>query len=243
MKKNIKILLCLLSVGATASSYATSQWVYFFSGGAGDELASSKSQDIRLADTPAPGLTNRFQTPMDSNPSFMAGTGFGYQYHHVIFGLQGFMINTPHNYSKGIVHPQINVSPNFDTLAYHYKLKNYGVLADFSWSWQFTPALSSYFDAGLGVVWNRMYDYYETPTVGSTAAPMLSPFRNRTQAAMAYTAGTGLQIPTHGILLRIGYEFLYLNHARLSTNTIQSSSNVLKTGPLFVNMATLSVIL
>ena len=244
IKHIVTVALTLLS----SYSYAN-HWVYFATGGAGVTTVGGHSQNLDLANTPSPGLINKFASNYGNEASILASGGVGYAYPFThfhssmtaIFNLQAFIVNTTQDFNKGIVHPQVNVSPTFDTLNYHYKLKNYGLVADIKWFWQLHSPVNPYLDAGVGVVWNRMYDYRENPTPGSTAAPMLFPFRAHTRVTAAYQAGTGIIVPTHGIKLLFGYRFMYLGHARLNTTLVQTTTHTLKSGPIFLNVFTLSV--
>lgn len=160
---------------------------------------------------------------------------------HMLLGLRGEYFETSTKATKGVVHPLINDADNFDTLNYTYKMKNYLFLGNLQWLWDLSNnPFHPYLNMGLGVVWNGLFDYNETSPAGSTAAPMLTPFRDHMQSQLAYGFGIGFDSSIKHFGVQVGYQFLALGKAQLGTTRVQTTGEALKTDNIYLHLFELS---
>ncbi len=195
-------------------------------------------QDLRLANTPEPGLTNRY---LGSNRLYGAGF-FGLAFENLYeapfhgwmghLGIEGDYLRN--NSVNGRLQPLVNVAPDFDELKYFYdihsvilqvtgKLTKENVL----------PHLDGYVQAGVGGAMNRLSDYREYAPNNSSAAPMLAPFGNNDQLNLSLSAGIGISHKM-GQYTRasFGYRYIYAGQASLGSSRVQQTSASIELSPV-----------
>lgn len=133
---------------------------------------------------------------------------------------------------EGIQHPFINVAPDFDTLNYSFKSENYSVM--------FEPRLiysasrwQPYILGGVGIAWNRLYGYDESPTDTTlSAAPVPETFSNHTSSALAYEVGLGVQSVIFNsfncktsYILALDYRYMNFGKGQLGSFPAQTSDD------------------
>ncbi len=111
--------------------------------------------------------------------------------------------------SKGIVRPLINLFPDFNTLDYSYKAKAYTLMTNLGLRWWSTHRAFIEGYSSFGVARNTLSGYEETPSAGSTAAPMQDGFQKRSSTSPAFSVGIafGYQV-TARVAFEIGYRYI-----------------------------------
>lgn len=190
------------------------------------------AQNVWLANTPEPGLENNF-TSSNNQDAFFLGLALEKTFTTNLQNLQSaFGIEVDYLKSgtfTGIVHPMVNVAPDFDTLNYSYKMNSYLFFANAKLSkLNLFSNLGAYIQGGIGGAVNKLYDYTETSPAGSSAAPMLAPFGDRDTSSFAYFIGAGVVWDMPNCLqFLIGYRYINSGHASFKRTPVQQTNNTL----------------
>lgn len=130
--------------------------------------------------------------------------------------------------------------PEFNNYLYQYKVQHNRVALKakilMDKGYKITPWVS----ASAGIGYNRAYSFTNNPTIFE-ALPT-SNFNNKTQTALAYTLGIGLQknIDTHW-QIGLGYEFANWGKNELARSPEQTVGSGLHLGHLYTNGILLSL--
>lgn len=185
-----------LSTSASASPltgcnfFAPGSMYYQLSIGTG---ITSIGQTTNLVLTNA--IINHYVANKKSKLLVFFGAGLGYRFHlthptDMSLGVSFYHIDWGHY--GGILHPAFNLSPAFDALNYSYRVSSSLLWAEQYWifgrgHWE------PYLFLGLGITWNNMFDYKETPAnFNGSAAPMVAPFNSSTHCYLSYGIGAGI---------------------------------------------------
>jgi hypothetical protein len=209
---------------------------------------ATQNQNVNLADTPSPGLVNRYI----SNSTLYGSTLLG-------FALDKEFITQLHNgslfagaeidylrnqYVNGVVEPMINVSPDFDILKYSYDIHSVVLQAIGKYvKHDLLSHIDGYLQAGIGAAINRLSDYNEYPAGNSSAAPMLSPYGNRDTLNPALSAGVGItyKLGTYDAYLSFGYRYFYTGRGRLDKSAIQQTNSSIILSPISYQFLVISL--
>lgn len=142
-------------------------------------------------------------------------------------GLFGYYLD--YGTIKGTENPFVN-DGIFDSLNYKFHARSLSTLIESRFiythfKWQ------PYILAGVGVSWNRLYKYNETPSTSSdSAAIATSQFPSNTMASFAYELGLGVQrqifIDSSGVFqyfLSLDYRYLNNGKAELGQSSVQTT--------------------
>jgi hypothetical protein len=148
---------------------------------------------------------------------------------------------------KGTEYPFIN-DGLFDSLNYQFNARSFAALVESRltyavYNWQ------PYLIAGIGVAWNQLYNYMETPTTSSdTAAASPYTFSNKTNAAFAYELGLGVQkeiyVDTKNQIhyfLSVDYRYLNFGLAELGAAPVVAANNQIQVPHLYTQACMLSL--
>jgi opacity protein-like surface antigen len=187
-------------------------------------------------------VQNTYRISDDPNTSFF-GAGVGYQWlwttfpnFDVALGLSAY-----HNRVNlsGINYPFVNAG-QFDTLNFYARNKAYSLVVEPKLI--YSPyRLQPYVFFGLGLGWNKTYQYSESPTNPAlSAVPMLIPFGDKSQKGFAYEFGLGLRTKIcsyHHKNLNLILEYRYFNWGdmALAVSPLQSTSIGPNLGALVTN--------
>lgn len=240
----VSFLPCIVIASTTQSS-----WKETFSLGYGN-LTTHQTQTVHLADTPAPGLDNRYVGSSKFTGAILMGLAFEKEFDALFKDTKaaaGFEINYLGNKSiDGTVEPMINVSPDFDVLNYYYDIDSYVFQATAKYVRQeYIRNFGLYIQGGLGAAINRLSDYFEYAPGDSTAAPMLYPFGNRTTVSPAVSAGIGVtyKIGHSDKYVSFGYRYFYTGRAKLTKSPGQQTNSAIKLSSINYQFLVLSVTL
>ena len=150
---------------------------------------------IRLVNSPNPGVTNRYRSDNNNNDMTINIGGIIGKKLHVNdydfqLGLEGNILH--YGQVTGTVYPLVNINPNFDRLNFYYRVDSYQLMANFGLTKHLKSRLSTSFNFGVGNSWNRASDYYEGIIPGSTARPMANGFKNNTRSSFAFSLGLSI---------------------------------------------------
>lgn len=139
---------------------------------------------------------------------------------------------------NGVEYPLINEGI-FDTLNYSYRAKSKTALAEARITYS-QYKLKPFALVGLGISWNRFYNYYDTATNPELTAAPASPFSNATQHHFAYELGAGIQYElwndqSHQMQYTVsaGYQYFNLGKGALGSAPLHTSPDPLKVKNLY----------
>ena len=197
-----------------------------------------ESQNVWLANTPEPGLENNYSSGGKQNNTVL----FGLALEKALANLNGFdtAVGIEFDYLRThsiseVVHPMINVAPDFDTLNYSYKMSSYLLQATAKLSKvNIFHNIGGYFQVGMGGARNNLSDYTEESPIGSSAAPMLSPFGDdESTIQFAYSIGAGILCqPGKSVQLSIGYRYINSGMGGLKKSPLQQTNDTLEFSPI-----------
>lgn len=245
-KRRLAVLMLVSSISAQAGMASSMDWHHYVSIGMGSTY-TDHSQDLQMHTSPSPGLVNRYNNHTWSH--FTAQLAFGselpiYKVNEtsdIWLGLEGSYLRT--DGAPGDVLPAVNIGSNFDRLNFGYDIESYLLMAKAKLKRASVyKAWGGYLDGSIGVAANRLSNYIETIPSGSTAAPMISPFGSNTRSSLAYGVGLGFthSVGTHSEL-SIGYRYVNSGRAGLSTTSVQSTTQTLKSSLLGHHLLELTV--
>lgn len=205
------------------------------------------AQNVWLANTPEPGLENTYSSGGKQRGTFLLGLVLEKTFitnKNNFETAVGFEVDFLRNPSMtGVVHPMVNVDPDFDTLDYSYSMNSYLLLATGKLSMlNILSNMGGYIQIGVGGAFNQLLNYTEISPVVSSAAPMLAPFGNGSNTKFAYAIGAGVlcQISKSTRVL-IGYRYINSGLGGFNTSPIQQTNNTLNFSPLGHHFLTLSL--
>lgn len=137
----------------------------------------------------------------------------------------------------GRVRPLFFVNPNFDTLNYNYAITSVPLFGTFKFGGIIAGFFEPYVLAGVGVSWNRAFNYNEVPTDPlATASPMRSMFQPNSETEFAYTfgGGFGFQV-TRSTNLALEYRYTNYGNASLNSSLYQETTQGLSLGEIHSN--------
>jgi opacity protein-like surface antigen len=221
-------MLCLSS-----PSFANGIDLFLAGGGTYSSLTNGDT-DVVFNDN----VTSQFQTDEANVWNVLGGLGVGYtipfkQYFSTSFYLSGYVVGLGD--VEGIEHPFINAGDDFDTLNYQFKVNSYTVMLESRLAITRYP-LQPYILAGIGVAWNKLFDFEEEPTnPNGSAAPLPEGFADHTQTSFAYQFGVGLQYnflqgDAGQCTWQISLDYRYMNMGEGSLGTVpgQTTNETLK---------------
>jgi opacity protein-like surface antigen len=210
--------------------------IYFSGFGGANWVSTHKTSSVNVA-----GLANNLYVGNSSSQAGpIVGGDIGY---HWKPANRWFWLNvgvessfTQLTSPNGLVHPLFSANPNFDTLNFNYDARAvplFGMLTLAGNFGHFAP----YVIGGLGVSWNKAYNYNEVPTNPNlTALPMRTMFNSRTQVEFAWTVGAGIAYAVTQST-SIGLEYRYTNYGNLALNPApqQATRQILNLGKMTAN--------
>ncbi|MDX1901004.1 MAG: hypothetical protein SFW66_03240 [Gammaproteobacteria bacterium] len=249
LKKNL-ILLFVLALFLQCQAFAStvhSGWRKTFLFGYGITNAD-QTQTVHIADTPSPGLDNRYVGSSKLNGSILFGFAlekeFATSFKNSI-AAAGFEMDYLRNKSvNGTVEPMVNVSPDFDILKYFYDIQSIVLQATAKLTKQeLFHNVSGYIQAGLGPAINQLSNYREYAPGDSTASPMLSPYGDKTTVNPALSAGIGVtyKLKSYDAYVSFGYRFFYTGRGKLTRSPAQQTSNSISLSPIYYQFLVLSL--
>lgn len=131
--------------------------------------------------------------------------------------------------------------PVFDNFVYQYELRHTqvtvkGILLSKAWSEQWLPYLS----AGVGVGFNKVYDYNTHSKIFAAVPP--PPFQANTQTTFSYTLGVGLQaVFSSHWQAGMGYLFSDWGASQLSPSWGQTSASGIQMNHFYTNQLQMSL--
>lgn len=236
----------IFSADSVYSASLNSTWRPTLIAGYGFSHAN-QTQTVHLASTPPPGLDNRYVGGNLLHGSVLLGIALeretGMQIKD-IYSMAGFELDYMRNLAvNGRVKPMYNVSPNFNRLKYFYDI--HSVAAQVSAKLikkNLFHSAEGYLQGGTGIGLNRMSDYREYTPNGSTASPMLAPFKNHDTLNAVFSAGTGISWHImHNQTLSAGYRFFYTGKSRLSKSPVEQTNDSIVLSPITYNFLILSL--
>lgn len=213
-------------------------------------LNINNSNDLRLSNTPAPGIVNRYEPSSSSYTDFLFGLNFSKPVanhkNNQIESWLGFEIDyiQPFSQYSGVVRPRVNVADNFDTVNFSYEIKSVAFLVNATFLQKnFSQGFGAYLNVGIGGALNFVSNYAEVVPVDSTAAAMAQPFGNASKGAFAFSVGFGLtETLANGAKVNFGYRYINTGHAQFDASTVQQTSNGLGSRGLQSNLFNISLI-
>jgi hypothetical protein len=209
-----RILLLFFLFFTTSSCYASNIDVFLMGGTAVSKTSNNNYVGINQ------DVVNSYQTNERTLIQPLLGVGIAHTFINFIrpvnisVGLSGYYADL--GKIQGTEYPFIN-DGIFDTLDYKFQAKSRSVLAESrvaytQYNWQ------PYALAGVGVAWNHLYNYNETPTIPSKSAQASPyPFANHTSSDFAYEFGVGIQKQLYSDLSRhlqcfLALDYRYMNN-------------------------------
>jgi hypothetical protein len=187
-------------------------------------------------------MLNEYKTQSQSQVRPMFGIGVAHSFAGfnrplgISLGLSGYYLD--YGTIKGTEYPFVD-DGIFDSLDYKFHARSLSTMLESrfiytQFKWQ------PYALAGIGVSWNRLYKYNETPSISSnSAAASLYPFPSNTMAAFAYELGLGVQRQifidsSNAFQYFLSLEYRYINNgkAELGPSFAQTTSDRLQVSNL-----------
>lgn len=202
-----------------------------------------KTQTLTMQSAP---LEANGYSPIKGQAAYWLGLGGGHFFvlsHTLDFGVGLEADYIDYQDSEGVVHPLINVAPDFDTLNYRYHTKSYVLLGNVRLRWWYQGIGFIEGEAAVGAARNMLSDYQESIPAGSTASPMTHPFQNAasTQAAFSVGIALGYQVSPRWALA-LGYRYLNTGRAKFKAPDEYTAQPQLASGLLSANMLYLDVL-
>ncbi len=234
MLKKVSLLLIPLcfTVCAYAGDMGTLSHNYFISVSAGPGWTNAgTAQTIALQ----PDVIKTYVPDNLSNATIL-GSG------EVFFGLQkSFFQNIQSQFGLAIYASspatlngfiQEDGDPNFQDFSYQYQVGHEHIALKSKWIFDNSFNVNPYLSASIGVGMNHSYGYTITPIIFQAfTAP---PFKSKTQAALSYSFGAGLQhaVNQH-INIGLGYQLVSWGSNNLNPAEGQTSSKGLGLNTLY----------
>lgn len=196
-----------------------------------------------------PSLVNEYKTQPQSPIQSVLGMGVARSYVafnkpiNLSLGLSGYYVD--YGKIKGTEYPFIN-DGLYDTLNYQFRAQSLVLMVEprliyTKFLWQ------PYALVGMGVAWNHLYNYNESPSVPAySAAASPYPFSNRTEASFAYSFALGIQRQIFNnsfkpLLYFVSVEYRYMNNGKgeLGASSAQTTSDRIH----ITNLATQAILL
>jgi|GEM_PF-4431549 len=206
------------------------------------------AQQVWLANTPEPGLENTYASSGKQYNSILFGFALekAFTNHHENIepaaGLEADYLRNSN--MSGVVHPMVNVDPDFDRLNYSFRMNSYLLFATGKLSMlNIISKLGGYLQAGVGGAFNKLSNYNETSPTGSSAAPSLAPFRDRSNKKFAYFLGAGIVCQmSKATQILIGYRYINSGQSGFNTSPIQQTKDTLNFSTLSNHFLTISLV-
>ncbi len=243
--RQIHYLLCL-SLFLFSHAAVSGNWFGSVNLGGGVSRIG-QTETLTLFTSSSPGITDTYEANGNNRSAGLLGIGGGYRFNS-IQNLQ-FALGVSASYlaystvDGGIVHPLVNVAPDFDTLNYHYDVESYLFMVEptllFPCQFGWRPFIS----IGLGVALNRLFNYTESTPPGSTAGPSMFPFRDHTTTRFAYTPRIGIEhaLSDH-TLIQVGYQYIHAGDAALGTAANQETNQHITSGQLNTHLVAINLL-
>jgi hypothetical protein len=144
---------------------------------------------------------------------------------------------------KGVLHPLVNVAPDFDTLNFTYHHKSFILMLTPQIIFQPRLNWHPFVALGLGVSWNKLSDYEESSPIGSTATPSPNFFGSHTTASFAYAPSIGIEhFLNEHTMGRIEFQYLNVGNAHFSKLVDQETNQHYKAGQRRAYLAVFSLL-
>ena len=231
LKQTVGLSTLLLITSQIALAMPTGKYFGTIDVGAGFAKLG-RTDDINLTGP----IINTYKAKRNIRGSILLGWSAGYAMttprndYEYSLGVANYYLQYPD--VAGKVHPLSNISPNFDTLNYSYKVRSIPVFAEGQLKALKMGQMQPYVLGGIGASWNRVNTYQEKATdPNGTASPMTSPFAGHSNTQFAYELGVGLSLPaTCKVALSLGYRYFDLGRISLGTSDVQTTSERLSVG-------------
>jgi opacity protein-like surface antigen len=133
-----------------------------------------------------------------------------------------------------------DADPAFNNSNYQYKIQHTHVAVKAKLIGYVNHLFEPYISAGIGVGFNRTYDFTIKPSIMSEVAP--PPFGSNTKTTFIYTLGMGLQKSFNPHLhAAIGYEFADWGKTQLASAAGQTLNQGLSLNHLYANQLQLAL--
>lgn len=216
--------------------------------GGGGTTHINDRQNVWLAYTPAPGLENNFTVDARQHNTYFTGAGVEKLFPQKVLGSDG-SLGLEFNYLssssfRGVVHPMVNVAPDFDVLNYAYDMNSYSLYLTGKLSKQILfPNFGLYVQGGIGGALNSLRNYTEVPPTTSSAAPMLAPFNDGSTGNFTYLIGAGVAYQLQNAQFSLGYRYVFSGSAGFDPAPIQQTGNTLNFSPFAHQFIVLSLMI
>lgn len=230
LKKSLQPLLYIAGVSFSTLVLAggievppSGSGAYFSMFGGANWIVSGQSSSVNFSGDPTNLATNLYvASSSTSRVGPMVGVDVGYHWESMS---RHFWLNagvetsyTEMTSAYGIVYPLFYISPNFDTLSFNYEAQAVPLFGEFTLGAKFLRVVEPYIIGGVGVSWNRAFNYNEVPTAPNlTALPMRTMFNARTQSEFAWNVGAGLGFQATPSTT-ISLEYRYTDYGNLALN-------------------------
>ena len=240
------LTLCILSVFLSffcVTQSIANNWSNRLSVGVGRAVVG-ETKTITISKTPAPGLTNTYETNGDANASFYISYTGGYNFDlrkeiELSLGAEVGYLNYGSN--DGIVKPFVNDSDDYDVVGYNYNSQSYmlSTYAKLLWkrgNWQ------PFALGGIGIAYNHLGGYTEVGINGSSGGPSPYGFRDHIRSDLAYNVGLGLRRAINDTMaIELSYRYINTGKGELGTSSIQTTNQKLDSILLKTHLLVLSV--
>ena len=237
MKKLIPIFVAILSQNTMAGGLEIeeiqpSKWsvVFAISGGAAWPTGA-KAQTLLLAPEIEKTYTVESVESTAVDSEFFGGLQYAWSDRWQ--GQLGFSVVTLSNIKiEGDIWD--DADPLFNNYSYTYQVRHNHIALKGKLLGDFDYRLIPWISASLGIGWNFAHNFNNMPTIPEAVS---SPnFEDRTQTALSYTFGAGVQYTLNqNFQIGIGYEFVGWGKSRLGLALGQTIDNKLGPSHLYTN--------
>jgi opacity protein-like surface antigen len=231
-----KLLVFAVLTLISFTCYANKLDIYLMGGPSFSKISNNRYVQINQYEI------NQYNTSSTSHTQPLFGLGIAHSFDNftipfrLSLGVSAYY--TSFGTTNGTEYPFAN-DGIFDSLNYQFDSKSITAMLEThltyaSYSWQ------PYGILGVGVAWNHLSGYSETPTVPTeSAASSLYPFNNHTKTSFAYELGLGVEKEIykdndHHIqyFLSLEYRYMNLGKGELGTQSLPHSNDGLQVSNL-----------
>lgn len=133
-----------------------------------------------------------------------------------------------------------DADPDFNNYTYAYKLAPFRTTLSAKWLFNGFEHITPYLNAGLGLSFNRSYDYHITPKIFEEVSSPL--YTSNVPVSFAYDVGIGLQKQLNAhIQIGLGYVFSDWGQSSLGRAPKQTANSPLSLSHLYMNQLLVSL--